>query len=324
MADAPDDRPPGTVPGDSTGPGDHARIDDRLRDLAHDTEPLVVLAGPAAARSRGERRRARRRAAAVGAAAALVLGVGGWQLLPRLDATGTRTAPPAASAAPDPAPSASALGERLLDGLLPPSSLPYPVKWQWSVAGDAEAKKITPECGVPAVAGATATASRTFRAAMVPATAYEKVFVLPDATAAADVADGLRKEMAPTCGMSFATTDAGAWGMQLAHRSMGVSDEHTGVVVWVQSQGRYVAVLVLDSPKSPVAVGLGDEPDGPRPAGCLADSLDRMALDHYPAALPTTASGGTGGSYGSRGGTGAGKGPAKGAGPAKTLTADDC
>ncbi|HEY3483657.1 MAG TPA: hypothetical protein VGL02_32745, partial [Streptomyces sp.] len=97
---------------------DRDPVDERLRGLARDTESLVVLAGPAAARRRGERRSARHRTAALSAAVALALAVGSWQLLPRLGAD-----PPAAPASGgvSPAVPPKPLTAKLTDELLPAS-----------------------------------------------------------------------------------------------------------------------------------------------------------------------------------------------------------
>lgn len=269
-------------------------LDDRLHDLAHDAEQLVVLAGPQAARTRGERRRARRRAAAAGTAAALALGVTGWQLLPRLEhADGTRTAPPAASGSRTPDPTAGdGLTERLAGRLLPASSLPFARKWQWTTVEGPAAGKLPSSCvALPAPAGVVAEAASQYAAPPVAATAYEQLFAYPDQTAAAAAADELRHRLGAKCGMSVTEIQDSIWGRLVAHRAMGSSKKISGVTVWIQYEGQYVAVLVVDSPKSPLWWQPGDEPDGPRPSGCLADSLDDLAMSapsHAPSAEVST------------------------------------
>ncbi|MFI0897990.1 hypothetical protein [Streptomyces sp. NPDC020983] len=285
-------------------------FDARLRDLAHDAEQLVVLAGPQAARVRGEKRRARRRAAAAGTAAALALGFTGWQLLPRLgQADGTRTAPPAASGTATPGP---ASGEALTERLLPASSLPFAPKWRWTVMGTAPDDKLPSACGFPPPEGVTARSGRTYVAEAVKATAYEQLAAYPDDSAASAAAEELRQRIGAKCGMDVAEVGDSVWGRLVAHRAMGSSKKLAGVTVWIQHEGQYVAVLVVDSPHSPLWWQPGDEPDGPRPSGCLADSLDDLAMSTSPHGRSTTspgAGGSTGGAHASgNGGSTAGAG----------------
>jgi hypothetical protein len=269
-------------------------LDDRLHDLAHDAEQLVVLAGPQAARARGERRRARRRAAAAGTAAALALGVTGWQLLPRLEhADGTRAAPPAASARPTPdATAGDGLTERLAARLLPAASLPFAPKWQWRTVEGAAAGKLPSSCGaVPAPTGTIAEAATHYEAPPLSATAYEQLLAYPDEHAAVVAADELRQRFGAKCGMAVTEVRGSVWGRLIAQRFMGSSKQISGVTVWIQHERQYVAVLVVDSPKSPLWWQPGDELDGPRPSGCLADSLDDLAMSapsHLPSAKAST------------------------------------
>ncbi|MFI0939771.1 hypothetical protein [Streptomyces sp. NPDC021020] len=260
-------------------------LDDRLHDLAHDAEQLVVLAGPQAARSRGEKRRARRRATAAGTAVALALGVTGWQLLPRLEqADGTHTAPPAASgtasgtASASPTPAREALSERLL----PANALPYAVKWQWKATDAAGLDEFPSQCEPPSPDGAVVEVTGQYVSEMVTGTAYERLLAYPDGPSATAAAEQLRERIAAKCGMDLVDVHDSVWGRLVAHRAMGSSKKFPGMTVWIQYEGQYVAVLVVDSPKSPLTWKPGDEPDGPRPAGCLADSLDDLALSTSP------------------------------------------
>lgn len=255
-------------------------LNDRLHHLAREAEPLVVLAGPQAVRARGERRRARRRAGAAAVVAALALGVGSWQLLPRLDSGGgTRTAPPAASTAPDPEASANALLDRLTAELLPTSSLPFPVKWQWTVAPEEEGRKFPLACGVPTPEGATAKVFGYYHSVRVNANAREDVFAFPDAATAAGQARKLVKEIATKCEMSLAVSHWDAGGMKGgAEAYSGASKLHIGVAVWVQYEGPYVAVLAINSPRSPLLTE-GEVADEPQPRECISASLDRLAFD---------------------------------------------
>lgn len=256
-------------------------LDDRLHDLAHDAEQLVVLAGPQAARTRGEKRRDRRRATAAGTAVALALGVTGWQLLPRLEqADGTHTASPAASGTASGTASASPTptGEALSDGLLSPSALPYAVKWRWTATDAATLDKIPPPCGAPAPDGPVVEVTGQYVSEMASATAYERLLAYPDEASAATAAEQLRERIGAKCGMDLVEVDNSVWGRLAAHRATGSSKKFPGLTVWIQYEGQYVAVLVVDSPKSPLSWEPTDEPDGPRPAGCLADSLDDLAM----------------------------------------------
>ncbi|WP_031518394.1 hypothetical protein [Streptomyces sp. NRRL F-5123] len=294
-------------------------LDDRLHDLAHDAEQLVVLAGPQAARARGEKRRARRRATAAGTAAALALGITGWQLLPRLEqADGTHTAPPAASgtATPPPTLSGQALTDLLTERLLPVSSLPFGPKWQWTIEATAVENKLPTACGIATPGNATAESGRSYLSEGTKATAYERLSAFADEPAATAAAEELRSRTGAKCGMDVIEVEGSVWGPPVAHRAMGSSKKFSGVTVWIQQEGQYVAVLVVDSPHSPLAWQPGDEPDGPRPSGCMADSLDDLAMSATPTAHATTGDrhytvGGepTGNTYASgKGGTGADKG----------------
>ncbi|MFI0721785.1 hypothetical protein [Streptomyces sp. NPDC021224] len=268
-------------------------LDDRLHELAQDAEQLVVLAGPQAARARGERRRARRRAAAAGTVTALALGVTCWQLLPRLEqADRARTTAPAASGSATPEPTIST--QALTDRLLPTSSLPFAPKWRWTVADNGTKNDVPSSCGYPVPAGVIAQDGRTYMAEAVKAIAYERLLAFPDEPAAVAGAAELRQRIDAKCAMDIITVENGVWGRLVADRAMGSSKKISGVTVWIQHEGQYVAVLVVDSPHSPLQWEPGDEPDGPRPAGCLADTLDDLAMPPSPDAPSTVTSPGSG------------------------------
>lgn len=263
---------------ESEGPA--GGLGESLHHLAREAEPLVVLAGPQAARDRGERRRARRRATAAGVVTALALGVGTWQLLPRLDSDGggTHTAPPAASATPDPSATApTTRRDEIAAGLLAPTSLPYAKKWQWAESPEAAARKFPMACAVPMLDGATAEVSRYFRARSIDAYAHQVVVSFPDAAGATGAANRLVKEVGPKCGMAFTGSSTSVAEGRSVRGSSGASKLHTGVAVWVQNTDRYLSVLVIDSPRSPLTWSADSGLDGPRPGGCMAAGLGRLA-----------------------------------------------
>jgi hypothetical protein len=219
-------------------------LDDRLRDLARDAEPLVVLAGPQAARTRGELRRARRRTGAAAVAAALALAVGGWQLLPRLDGGGDGGVPSAATATAGRTP--SQLEQRLGTRLLPASALPYAATWRWTVMTPEQAAKAAPSCPSLAADGASAVVTRGYAAPAVSAVAHYYLAAYGDADTAGSKAAELRKILLPRCGL--VATVPGSGGSMAVE---GASKDRTGVTVWVQSLGPYVAALFVTAPGDP-------------------------------------------------------------------------
>ncbi|MFG1811288.1 hypothetical protein [Streptomyces sp. NPDC049040] len=253
-------------------------LDDRLRDLASDAEPLVVLAGPQAARRHGERRRARRRAAAAGAAAALALTVGGWQLLPRLQDGPDTAAAPAASATRATGQAPTALQERVGAELLPAGSLPYADKWQWTVVSPAEVAKFPLPCGMVPLSGARAEASRTYLARNISAVANYRLYALDDDDAAASRSDALRRQMQTACGIGLPTGGKPSAYSDRAERFSGTSKLQPGVAVWMESEGPYVAVLFLTTPS-------GDSQSLLQSTGvekCIAASLGRLVAPGAP------------------------------------------
>lgn len=274
-------------------------LDDRLRDLARDTEPLVVLAGPQAVRARGERRRARRRAAAAGTAAALALTVCGWQLLPRLEDGGAGTAAPAGSVSALPSgPQPSALQAQLAAALLPDDAMPYGVKWQWTGVTPEKASQYQPPCQADPVASPDAEATRTYAAQRTSAVATYRVLAYANPALAAEQALLLRHVMQLDCGMAQSTgtppTAPEAPSADSTSGFSGASKFYPGVTAWVECRGRYVAVLMVNAPADPQTrfEGLGVDK-------CIALSLHRLTQGSTAADTqsPPTASGGTTLSY---------------------------
>lgn len=262
-------------------------LDDRLRDLARDAEPLVVLAGPQAARIRGERRRARRRAAAASVAAALALTVGGWQLLPRLDGTGTRAATPAGTATSVPDPPAGTLPARIEAALLPAASLPYGVKWQWSVVTPLKAAHFLPSCVVEPAAAPEAEADRTYTSQLTSALAQYRLLAFADTTTAVAQAGALLTRMRAACGISAPSSPDTPSSSDTPLRFSGASKSLPGVTAWVESQGRYVAVLLVTVQDDPQV-----QFEGTGIAKCIDTSLHRLTSGAPATETLATGSGG--------------------------------
>ncbi|MBY8881546.1 hypothetical protein [Actinacidiphila acidipaludis] len=276
-----------------TKPAGPDPVDERLRQLARETEPLVVLAGPAAARRRGEHRRARRRAGAACLVAALALGVGSWQLLPRLGSGRTGTQP--AATAPAPA-SSESLADRLQRELLPPSALPLYPKRQWEVVPEQEATAKYPEsCPVSRVPTyALAKAERVYRTSQGFVARYY-LFAMPSAAAAATEASEFDALIKGKCGWAVgidgaATPDRSVFPSGSAYRGQASA-------LWVDRQGTYLAFLDV----STLAGYDGKDSfsgSGPRPALCIQESLERLSSnrpwggsspgDEVPPASPST------------------------------------
>lgn len=262
-------------------------LDDRLRELARDAETLVVIGGPQAVRTRGKRRRARRRAAAAGVAAALALAVGGWQLLPRLDrGPDTGAVPPAGTAAVTPDPVQTALQDRLDAELLPADVLPYADKWQWAETTSDELGKVPPPCSVGAQSGSLGQATRQYLASSVPAVADYHLYAFTDATTAAVQANAMRKQMTSLCGIPVPPqgdpSNPAGWSAGYGGRSK----SQTGVTVWVENQGPYVAVLSVRAPGDPTVLlktGAVEK--------CIARSLARLGKVGSPAGAEGTGKG---------------------------------
>ncbi|MFI1092956.1 hypothetical protein [Streptomyces sp. NPDC020917] len=259
-----------------TTPAEPDPIDERLRQLARDTEPLVILAGPAAARGRGERRTARRRTAAVGAVAALALGIGSWQLLPRLGGDGSGALPAATVPAPT---SGVAPAARLQAELLPPSALPMYPKLQWEAVPDPLAAAKYPEtCPVSGLRrGSLAEAGRVYRA--VDGTiAHYHLYAMPSDAAARDQWNTLDVLIKAKCGWaegigSSSAPDRGnPW----------TGSEYRGLhsTVMLERRGTYIALLDLSSAEGKGTDGLFAA--DPWPGACINGSLGRLAAADAP------------------------------------------
>lgn len=257
-------------------------VDRRLRQLARDTEPLVVLTGPAAARRRGERRTARRRIGAVGLAAALALGIGSWQLLPRLGADRAGTMPAATVSAPTPQ---ADLPARLQAELLPPGALPsYSTRLWEAVPGTLAAAKYRETCPLGALdLHALAEASRVYRSkdGLV---AYYRLYALPTPESADQVRTELDGLIKGKCG---AVQGLGADGTlpfgkgSYAQGSGGSAAGAEGKVptstVFLQSSGSYVAVLDISGVLVLPGAKTWTPQSGPWPGPCISQSLARLS-----------------------------------------------
>ncbi|SEO23190.1 hypothetical protein SAMN05216267_1020140 [Actinacidiphila rubida] len=258
-----------------TTPAEPDPIDRRMRQLAREAEPLVVLAGPAAARRQGERRTRRRRAGAVGLAAALALGIGSWQLLPRLGADRAGTVPAATVPAPAPRPSV-ALAARLEAELLPPSALPLYPKRQWETLPAAVAAAKFPEpCPVAGYdVHPLAQARRVYRTpdGFV---AYYRLYAMPSADDSATAVKSLDALIKGKCGWvasdgSGGTPGYGSW--PASGSAGGSGGPGASSTVWVGRSGGYLAVLdVTGSDVKNGTVG------GPWPGACISASLARLS-----------------------------------------------
>ncbi|MFC0598526.1 hypothetical protein [Streptomyces palmae] len=107
-------------------------LEERLHDLVRAAEPSIRLAGPEAARTRGQRRRVRRRASIAASAVftATALTLGSWQLLP--DHGPPRTLPAAPPTAPKTAHDIPA------SALLPASAVPFERSARWKADGSTD------------------------------------------------------------------------------------------------------------------------------------------------------------------------------------------
>ncbi|MCM2421714.1 DUF2635 domain-containing protein [Streptomyces sp. RKAG293] len=242
-------------------------LDDRLRDLARDTEPLIVLARPADVRRRGERRRARRRVGAVAVVAAAALAVGSWAVLPRLE-NGAQTPAVGGSSSPDPLPTDPLTGE-----LLPPTALPWDSYWHWrTVAGDVSAKIPLMHCGASLYDPASASV-RFFQGNENSSARYAIHALSNEAKAAAEL-NRIRDELGK-CGLVAAYTGKEGGTMETVFRVYAATKQGGRMnQVWLANRGRYVSVLQVVMP-----VRKGPNPpyfDG-TPVQCMARSLERLA-----------------------------------------------
>ncbi|MEE4540715.1 hypothetical protein V2S66_01880 [Streptomyces sp. V4-01] len=229
---------------DRSAPGEPSRpLDEQLTDLARATEPLVVLAGPDAARRRGERRRARRRAVAAGAVAVLALGVCGWQLLPGIGEGRDRGAPaasPTGTLLPD-------LPVSLDAALLPGTALPaYPSR-TWKVVSPATgAAKFAERCPVsPDPAVPYQQAERVYHADDG-SVAHYHLYEFADAGDAVHAAGMINVMIHSKCA-HFPPVHDGDTTVILSSTSSDGSQN----TVWLDHRGRFVAVLQVWGPLVP-------------------------------------------------------------------------
>lgn len=244
-------------------------LDDRLRDLARDTEPLIVLAAPADVRRRGERRRARRRVGAVAVVAAAALAVGTWVVVPRLE---NSPQPPAVgtSPSPDPLPTEDLSGE-----LLPPTALPWDSVWRWRTAPHGAGAKIPLMlCGTSLYDPASA--SVRWYLGNETSSARHTVDALRDGAAATAELDRISGELGK-CGLVSSYHSGKEEGVttQAVLRVYGVTKRNGWLSqVWLTSKGRYVSLLQV---LTPVIVGLNTPYLDGTPVACMTRSLDRLA-----------------------------------------------
>jgi hypothetical protein len=297
---------------DRSGPAEPSRpLDEQLLDLARATEPLVVLAGPDAARHRGEKRRARRRLAAVGAVAALALGAGCWQLLPDGGAGHDRSAPAASSSA-TPLPG---LPETLDSALLPPSSLPTLAGRQWKIVAPAlGAAKYVKRCSaVPGKQMPFDQAHRVYRADDGWIGHYDLYAFRSDGSAQ-KAAGLLYQEIRAKCEPSHGDSYLQDGGTTLGLLVNTVTGQDS---VWLDHRGRYVAVLQVQGPRVPNGKAAGKVTTG-TPWACIENSLKRLAPQWTPSPgdSPAPGASGAGGSGGtaSPGAAGSATGPGDGPG----------
>lgn len=281
-------------------------LDDRLRDLARDTEPLIVLAGPAHVRRRGERRRARRRVGAVAVVAVAALAVGSWAVLPRLE---SGAQPPAVSGSPSPDPLPT---EPLAGALLPPTALPWDSYWHWrTVAGDVSAKIPLMHCGTSLYDPASASV-RFYQGNANGSARYAIHDVGNEAKAAAEL-NRIRDELGK-CGLVAAYTGKEEGTMETVFRVYATTKLGGQVSqVWLAVRARYVSVLQVVMPAS-----AGPNPpyfDG-TPVQCMKQSLEKLAPPSVPATPDVTPSASPSSAFagGSIGGAAGGTDPEAGGG----------
>ncbi|MCZ4121427.1 hypothetical protein [Streptomyces sp. H39-S7] len=277
-------------------------LDDRLRDLARDTEPLIVLAGPADVRRRGERRRARRRVGAVAVVAAAALAVGSWLVVPRLE-NGAQTPMVGGSSSPDPLPADVLAGE-----LLRPTALPWDSVWHWRTGSPAATAKLPlMRCGTSLYDPASA--SVRFYLGNETSGARYTVHGLRDAEAAAAELDRVRAELGK-CGVVPSYGGKDGMTTEAVLRVYGATKKDGWLSqVWLATKGRYVSLLQT---VTPVIVGVNTPYLDGTPLLCMFRSLDRLAPSRAPGTptiTPTTSP-----STGFAGGFPAGVEPSAGSG----------
>jgi hypothetical protein len=279
---------PITPPEPQEPEGGRHPIDDRLRQLARETEPLVVLAGAKAARQRGELRRTRRRAGAMSFVLAMVLAFGSWQLLPRLG-TGSAQALPSGSSSPMPAGSPTGetpaeLMARLTAALLPADVLRDATGWLWRPVSPPESGKFPEICPVRPTADVTATASRTY-SSLVGSNGHYYVYALTSSAAAEKAEQLIRTQAAAKCNLlrmsrtdwmpDAATTLPSTETWESTKKGFPVS-------MWLSRSGRYLTVLMLNTSGNPQN-GKHDSYYLAPPLGeCINDSLDHLVAGTAP------------------------------------------
>jgi hypothetical protein len=282
-------------------------FEDRLRELARDTEPLVALAGPEAARRRGERRTSRQRAGAASLAAALALAIGCWQLLPHSGGSGRGSLPAATGTAPA-GPSA------LRDALLPESALPGYPKYAWKPIPDADGAGFPDTCAVPSLHGLLGQASRTYYDAHDGLVARYRLYAFTDESTAAAQAHLVDARFTAKCAPGGAAAgDGRAPQGRIGYH--GLSDPKRATRTWMDRQGVYLAILSLTGTGNPAAPYSDYGSTDSWPELCITRSLDRLdtgtppdqdatTTPSTPSAPATTGTGGTG--SGTAAGPGAG------------------
>ncbi|MEU3459646.1 hypothetical protein ABZ721_06760 [Streptomyces sp. NPDC006733] len=274
-------------------------LDDRLRDLARDTEPLIVLAAPADVRRRGERRRARRRMGAVAVVAAAAVAVGSWLVVPRLE-NGAQTPMVGGSSSPDPLPTDNLAGE-----LLRPTALPWDSVWHWRTTAAATAAKLPlMECG--AALYDPAAASVRFYLGNETSSARYSVRALGSEGAATTERNRISDELG-ACGLTSSGKEA--LTTETVLRLYGVTKKDGWMSqVWLATKGRYVSLLQV---VTPVIMGVNTPYLDGTPVLCMFRSLDRLAPS-APGSAPATPT--TSPSTEFAGGSPAGGGPSSASG----------
>jgi hypothetical protein len=255
---------------DADPAGPSRPLDEQLRDLARATEPLVVLAGPAAARHRGERRRARGRTAAVGAVAALALGVGCWQLLPGAGAGRDRGAPAASPSGTW----TSDLPASLDSVLLPTSSLPFLPGRHWQAIPSAEAAaKFPTACPAGPDDGPYDQAGRVY-SADDGSLAHYRLYAFPDAKTASLEAGSLFRQISKECVHAL----GGKYADDNETTAIFQSTTRGGqTAFWLDHRDRYVALLEVQGPLIPDGDKAGAFAYTHGPWTCIDTSLKRLA-----------------------------------------------
>lgn len=204
-----------------------------------------------------------------------MIGVGCWQLLPRLESDSAATVATAAPGTPRTATPTVDLVERLAAQLLPPDALPRQPKWSWHAVPDGAQDAFLPMCDVSPEAGALAAATRTY-ATEAGQTAVYHLYAFPTAAAAAAQTDRMNDQMKGKCPTHLLVRSEVGGPDKLAMLHSQDAAVH-GLQTWLARQGQYVAVLYLLDPGNPGSGKSDSAYENNRPDACIARSLNRLA-----------------------------------------------